>query len=444
MAQNKFSYPAQFNLTKLEIDGNDVRGIFNSLSVYEDIYNPVMTGSITIADSDGAGFIEKYGIEWIEPIEFEFESAQGETFKFKGVLNDLRNEQIKGPLKFYTCGFTSEAVRKNEATFVTKSYKDSTPENIVKEMVEKMGGELDTQAKGMKMQYLASRRRPTDIIKYVLTHGVSQTRNKAQATSNKDSKTEEAKGTTGFLCWQTMDGWKFEAVDDILAGKAGENHENFETKLANKSLEMDEAMKAIVEVDFKQIGDYQTKLRSGAFASKNVSFDIDTGEYKEFKYVNTANMTDKQKKALDEITAGTNKADMFTRVFMKPISNQKFSNSCQKAQPNTGDQSRLYLQQNSGGQNTFSDQCGQMTLYPQYNFRAGDTINIKVSKVKDEQSDGGYDEKHSGKYVIQSVGHHVFHNAKGYTRIKTIRSTIQQDDSSSQKDWASGQLGRTA
>ena len=196
MAENKFSYPAQFNLTKLEIDGIDVRGIFHNLSVYEDIYNPVMTGVITISDSDGAGFIEKYGIEWIEPIEFEFESAQGEKYEFKGVLNDLRNEQIKGPLKFYTCGFTSEAVRKNEATFVTKSYKDNSPEEIVKEMVEKLGGELETNAKGLKMQYDASRRRPTDVIKYVLTHGVAVGKDKAQASLNKDSKTETSRTTS--------------------------------------------------------------------------------------------------------------------------------------------------------------------------------------------------------------------------------------------------------
>ena len=425
MAENKFSYPAQFRITKMEIEGRDIIGIFQTLSVYEDIYNPVMTGEITIADSDGAGFIEKYGIEWIEPIEFTLESAAGETLEFKGVLNDLRNEVIKGPLKFYTCGFSSEAVRENEKNFVVKSYKDTAPEKIVEEMVKKMGGELKTEAKGAKMQYLGSRKRPADVIKYVLTHGVTIGKNKAEATLNQDSKTEQAKGTTGFLCWQTLDGFKFESIQDILDGKSGQNHTNFETKLANQQLSMDEAMNSIVQVEFKQIGDFQTKLRSGAFGSRNISFDMDTGEYKEYTYYNRENMTEKQKKALPEGSV--------TRYFSRCLDNQRFTNNCQKAQPNTGDQSRQYLNQGSGGQNTFCDQNGLMTLYPHFNFRAGDTIDIKVSKVKDEQSEGGYDEKHSGRYVIQSVGHHAASDGKCYTRIKTIRSTTQQDDSSSVK-----------
>jgi len=418
MSSSKMGYPAQYNITKLTIDGNDIIGLFQNLSLYEDIYRPAVTGNIIISDTDGAGFIEKYNIEFIEPIEMVIENARGESLEFKGVLNGMRNEYMQGAYKFYTIDFTSEAVRKNEQTFVVDSYKNTSPEEIVKKMVEKLGGNLDTNAKGSKMQYNGSRKRPVDIIKYVLTHGVSEGKNKPEATLNQDSKTEKAKGTTGFLCWETVDGFKFETIDDILAGKVGANHNNYKTILANRNIPMEESMKGIVETLFTQIGDFQTKLRSGAFGSRNISFDMDTGEYKEYTYYNRENMTKKQKEALPE--------GKVTRFFNKLLDNQKFTNSCEKAQPNTGDQSRKYLNQNSGGQNTFSDQTGQMTLYPQFKFRAGDSIDVQISKVKDAESEGGYDEKHSGKYVIQAVGHHILQDGKAYTKIKTIRSTIHK------------------
>ena len=139
-------------------------------------------------------------------------------------------------------------------------------------------------------------------------------------------------------------------------------------------------------------------------------------------------MTKKQKKALPI-------QDAVTRYFSKPISNQKFMppQACTPSQPFTGDQSRKYLNQNAGRQNTFSDQTGEITLYPQFDFRAGDSFECKISKVKDEKSEGGYDKKHSGRYIIQQVGHHFFQSGKAYTKIKTIRSTIQQDDASSTK-----------
>jgi hypothetical protein len=430
MSETTFSNPTQFETTEIKIDDQDIRGIFSSLSVFEDIYRPCITGNIVIMDSDGAAFIEEQKIEFIEPISFKFKSASGETLEFEGVLNGLRNEYIDGSMKYYTIDFTSKSVRKNEQTFVTNSYKETNPEEIVSQMVQKLGGELKTSARGKQMNYLGSRKRPVDIIKYVLTHGLTQ---ETQATKKEDSKEEEAKGTTGFLCWETIKGYKFESIKDILDGKAGEQHIDYKTKLANRSLPMDELMKSIVQVEFKQIGDFQTKLRSGAFSSKNISFDMDTGEYKEYSYKNTSNMTEKQEKALNDIFEGKDGAQSFTRVFMKPISNQKFTNGCPIAQSLTGDQSRAYLNQNSGGQNTFSDQTGHMTLYPQFQFNAGDVLDCQISKVKDEKSEGGYDKKHSGKYILQSVAHHFFNEGKAYTKVKTIRSTTQQDEVSAAK-----------
>ncbi len=422
MSESTFGTPSQFETTEIKIDGQDVRGIFSSLSVFEDIYRPCVTGNIVIMDSDGAKFIEEQRIEFIEPITFKFKAANGEMLEFEGVLNGLRNESVVGAIKTYCIDFTSESVRKNEQTFVTNSYKETNPEEIVKEMVQKVGGTLETNARGKQMNYLGSRKRPVDIIKYVLTHGLTQ---ETQATQNEDSKEEEAKGTTGFLCWETMKGFKFESIKDVLEGKAGEQHSDYKTRLVNKSLGMDELMKSIVQIEFKQIGDFQTKLRSGAFGSKLVSFDADTGEYKEYYFYNGQSMTKKQIEALPE--------GSITRFYCKPISNQKFTNGCPIAQPLTGDQSRGYLAQNSGQQNTFSDQTGHMTLYPQFQFSAGDVLDCQISKVKDEEADGGYDKKHSGKYILQAVAHHFFNEGRAYTKVKTIRSTTQQDEVSAAK-----------
>ena len=206
-SSSNFTDPTQFENNELTIDGQDVRGLLLSLSIYEDIYKPVVTGNIVIVDSDGAGFIEENNIEFIETIKFSFTNANQEVLEFEGVLNGLRNEVINGSLKLYTIDFTSKAVRKNEQTFVTNSYKETNPEEIVREMIDKVDGTLNTSARGKQMNYIGSRKRPIDIIKYVLTHGLTQ---ETEATLKEDSKEEEAKGTTGFLCWETVDEFKFE------------------------------------------------------------------------------------------------------------------------------------------------------------------------------------------------------------------------------------------
>ena len=62
--QTTFDNPSQFETTEITIDGQDVVGLFFSISLYEDIYKPALTGNIVLADTDGAGFIEEYGIEF--------------------------------------------------------------------------------------------------------------------------------------------------------------------------------------------------------------------------------------------------------------------------------------------------------------------------------------------------------------------------------------------
>jgi len=429
MTESTFSNPTQYETTEVMIDDQDVRGLFLSISIYENIYSPLVTGEIVINDTDGAGFIEENNLEFIEPISLKFKNANGDTLEFKGVLNKLKNEVVMGSRKTYCLEFSSETMRKNEATFVTNAYKETNPEEIVEEMVEKLGGTLNTKVRAKKMNYVASRKRPRDIIEYVCTHALTQ---ETEATLNDDSTREEAKGTTGFLCWQTLDEFKFASVKDILDGKVGTEHKDFKTQLANRNLSMDDSMKSIIQYEFKQIGDFQTKLRSGAFRSKNVSMDLDTGIYKEYEYDNITNMTDKQKEAMNEITKGS--AELYTRVYFKPISNQKFTNDCPIALPLTGDQSRGYLQQNSGGQNTFNDQVGMFTFYPHFEFHAGDILDCKISQVKDEENaQGGYDKKHSGKYVMKSVAHTFMGDGRAYTRVATIRSTTQQNEESAAK-----------
>ena len=137
----KIDEPAKFQMLELKVDGEDIIGLFVSIEIFENIFIGGVTGSITIVDSDGANFIEnKNGegqqIEFNEPISFRFRNAEDQEIKFEGVMNGLRNEMVKNQTKMYTIDFTSNAVRKNELTTVSRAFKEKSPDQIVKEMVE--------------------------------------------------------------------------------------------------------------------------------------------------------------------------------------------------------------------------------------------------------------------------------------------------------------------
>ncbi len=415
-----FSLPTEYKIDKVDIDGKDARALLVKFVIFENIYIPAMTGSIELLDTDGAGFIEENDIEFVEDIEVSFTNALGDVLEFKGKLNGLSGEIMKESKRLYSIDFSSDYVRTNESTFVTKRFKNVNPEDVVDEiLLDKVEAKAaDIRGEGIPMNFLASRRKPFDVIKYVCTHGVVTDSSYTEGNDQKGT----SKGSTGFLCWETLQGYRFASVDQLVNGEAGENHTGFKKQLQNVSLGMKEVMKGVIDYEFPRIGNLQDKLRSGALNNTSVYLDMDKGEYTEINYYDSSKLTDKEKEIVTS----------FTRVMWKPISNERFNLECKAAQPDTGDQTKKSLQQNCGRQNTFDDQQGEFTLPPRFDINAGDTIEFKLGRVESKR-EAGYDKKHSGTYVIKSLAHHIFGTGQAYTKISTIRTNLQQDDASSKQ-----------
>ena len=413
--------PTQYQIDKISIEGRDIKGLLVELDYYESIYIPACGGSLTILDSSHAGFIEENNIEFIEEIEFSFSNAEGESLDFKGVLNGLRNETVKQQLKMYTMDFTSKPVRENEQKFVVQRFDNEKPDKIVKDMIQLIKGKADKiEGKGEPMNFTANRRRPTDIIKFVCTHGVADSSVEDPQPNNPNPQEKKIKGTTGYLCWETADGYRFNSVKKIMDGSAGNKTKEFEYKMQNVGESLSEAMTAIVDVQFDQIGDYQSHQRGGAFINKLISVDLDKGIYAEFEQKDQTEASSKMKQETKDIT----------RYFVQVYQPERFQNECSKAQENKWDQSRKNLSQNAVSQNTAPDTLGFFTLPPSLSIRAGDEFKCKINKTT-SGSNSGYDRKHSGKYIVKQVGHHFGGDGQAYTRLNTMRSTKQQNDASS-------------
>ena len=205
-----------------------------------------------------------------------------------------------------------------------------------------------------------------------------------------------------------------------MEGSAGGQTKEFELKLMNKGESLSEAMSGIIDVQFEQIGDYQSHQRGGAFVNKLISVDLDKGLYAEFEQKEQSEASQKMKSETKDPS----------RYFVQVYQPERFENGDQKAQDNKYDQSRKNLSQNAVSQNNAPDTMGYFTLPLSPTIRAGDEFKCKINKVS-SGSNAGYDRKHSGKYVVKQVGHHFGGDGNAYTRLNTMRSTKQQNDASS-------------
>ena len=425
---NDFSLATDIQTNRITIDGESVVGLIQKVEIFENLYMPVIFGTIVLLDSDSVNFIANHDIQGVEDIEFEFTSAKDEVLEFKGKLNGVRNKTSAQGKIIYAIDFTAEQLRKNEGSLVTQRYKNQTPGEVCQDLIEeKLEGEIDTaffDGEGLPMNFLGCNKRPTECIKYAITKGVPN--NNSEVTgAEKDEKKGEAKGTSGYLCWQTLDGYRMMSIDKIKAGNGGNNAGEFIRRLQQHGLSLEESVNSIIDYEFKELGDFQAKLRSGAFKTKNVFINIDTGQYQELLMEADNQMTWKDKEQLDHIP--------FTVVTSTILESEIYELMCEKANDvDYWDPERKSLAQNAVNQNTFDDQTGSFTLAPQFTMRAGDTFDAKIPNVEVEKGPG-YDEKTTGRYICKGVSHHIFFDAQpaGYTKITTVRTTVQQDDASS-------------
>ena len=267
MTKQTGNLPSQFKIEHIKIADKDVTGLYLSLEIFENIFIPVVTGKITIVDGDTAAFVDKEKIEFNEPISISITSSKGEEFKFEGHINGVAGEVTEKDKRAYVLDFTSKEMRENDQKFITKRFKTKKADEILKEMVEEVTGEMNaTDLTTKPLEFISSRWKPFQVVKYVLTHAVTD---KAKA-SDKDSKNqeEESKGTTGLLMWQVNKKGKTEyrmtSVDNLMEG-AFEDHGPFEMKQASSDASTSSPYDTIVGLNFKNVGDIQTKMTSGAF-----------------------------------------------------------------------------------------------------------------------------------------------------------------------------------
>ena len=151
-------YPSQFKISEITIDGEDIAGMFISMEVYENIFIPLVTGNLTIMATDGNNFIEDKEIEFNEEFGFSITNGNDDKLIFKGVLNGVEGESSKENKKIYKVNFVSEEMRQNDQEFISERFKSKTPQDIIKEMIQKIGGEIDAKcAAGKPMEFIAGK-----------------------------------------------------------------------------------------------------------------------------------------------------------------------------------------------------------------------------------------------------------------------------------------------
>jgi hypothetical protein len=365
-----------------------------AITIYEDIFSPFMTGSLTVRESFDLvnlfPFIgeEMLNIEVSTPTLDTKKNIKGSFYIYK--MTDrvlLGDKQVAYVLHFISPEAIVDLNKKISRGYEGESHK------IV-------GSTVSSSLNGLQSTKEVFAEQSTKVLKFVSNYW-SPTRLIQYCTENAVS----GSGAANYVFFENRYGFYFVSLDSL--NKNGLYQAFTKDAYIRDSLPNGKDIKNIPE-DYRRVEqivipvayDYMDRIRSGMYASKLVSFDITKKQYKIKNY---------------KLSGGGNKlnpADIFT----SPISNASsllinFPRSTANFTDFLDVSNYKTLQKRISSMQLAESNKVEITVAGRCDYTAGQKVSLTLNKIQsvDSEDDANslIDRMFSGFYLIGAVNHYI-------------------------------------
>ena len=441
-AKSEKNYAASFKLKSIELyKARDAETVFaNIMSLvthfqyYEDIMLPTVSATMVVLDN-AENFISSMPIQGFEKVVIKVESIQDEEYEYNFRVWTVANRATQDRRQMYTLGLISEQGLFNEGLRVNATQEGEISEVVRNVMKTYLNTEFDEdliEESRSHVKIVPTKKSPFSLIRSLQTKAVPAKTYKTLNTSsvplgrmaserdkeimsdlNKE-QAEKAKGTAGYLFFETYNGYVFKSIDGLVSAEPKIKEE---FKWLPGKVEF-ESLYKIQEVVFEQEINMMKKLREGAYSSICCFFNINTGKYTERVYsledtweemVHLGSQTD--------LPVGQKTLSQYPTRVMSTVVNHENWNMGEGIADSTDDNRDStfeytdnqmdYLSQSVARAGIMFNQQLTISLTGQLYLSAGDLIEIRIPNQLPDQArdDEQYDPEHSGTYLIKKLNH---------------------------------------
>ncbi len=404
----------QFEIRKLTItynDGRDVldiRGIFEELSLFDNMMMPCMSGNILISDAiglaskinfDGSETIDVDIVKDIDKSDFMFFKRKFTIYK----LTDRKN--INQNSEMYTLHFVSPEFLLSEQKRVRNTYTDTHSNIVSKILTDHLKVPNSTPyigsivpSKGIHT-VTSSNRSPLDAINHLTKRAVSM-----------DSKPD-------FVFWQSPYGFNFMPLSLMMTFDISFTI-NFGVKNLSQAYGDVLNNEILGARDYKVLSNfnYAQNIQSGVYAGKFIGFDTLTRTIKtnNISYSNVFRKIANQYPINTKIKNQENKlaTQMYdSRITLYPFQSARTTNSYLKTADvktaNIVDDSDNYIHQRKMIFDNLMQKRIRVTMPGNFGLLSGSCVQLNIPhryNIDTEKMEQG-DKSLSGKYIIVGVRH---------------------------------------
>ena len=393
-------------------EGSSLKQEFNiaggnpSITYFESIKSPAISLSLNFIDVDQ--LISREGITGGEYLSLRIK-VQGydKEFEIKPdkhllMLNSVKNVSTSSSKQVATLEFLSVEAIINETSRVNQRFTGNVTDTVKKLLKNKKGIEtkknLDSDQATNSYSFVGNLKRPFDTIQWLC------------------SKTQSSKDGTGFLFFETLDGYVFKSIESLLDGEAVE-YKKSETPDESSGL-------TILENNLNQTSDIGMSCRMGMYANKTIYINIDNATLKTVDY----RIESLKLKKPPKLPNGLEKSP--TRLMLRILDKCALQKGSKKDEIQKENELAIYQSKSYARANLIFSQSMSVSIPFNPELRAGQMLDLRFPLRKNEGDDQDKttygtesDDDVSGKYLISELKHNIADN-RANTEVTLIRDAF--------------------
>ena len=393
-------------------EGSSLKQEFNiaggnpSITYFESIKSPAISLSLNFIDVDQ--LISREGITGGEYLSLRIK-VQGydKEFEIKPdkhllMLNSVKNVATSSSKQFATLEFLSVEAIINETSRVNQRFTGNVTDTVKKLLKDKKGiktkKNLDSDQATNSYSFVGNLKRPFDTIQWLC------------------SKTQSSKDGTGFLFFETLDGYVFKSIESLLDGETVE-YKKSETPDESSGL-------TILENNLNQTSDIGMSCRMGMYANKTIYINIDNATLKTVDY----RIESLKLKKPPKLPNGLEKNP--TRLMLRVLDKCALQKGSKKKEIQKENELAIYQSKSYARANLIFSQSMSVSIPFNPELRAGQMLDLRFPLRKsegDDQDKTTYgtesDDDVSGKYLISELKHNIADN-RANTEVTLIRDAF--------------------
>ena len=393
-------------------EGSSLKQEFNiaggnpTITYFESIKSPAISLSLNFIDVDQ--LISREGITGGEYLSLRIK-VQGydKEFEIKPdkhllMLNSVKNVATSSSKQFATLEFLSVEAIINETSRVNQRFTGNVTDTVKKLLKDKKGiktkKNLDSDQATNSYSFVGNTKRPFDTIQWLC------------------SKTQSSKDGTGFLFFETLDGYVFKSIENLLDGKAVE-YKKSETPDESSGL-------TILENNLNQTSDIGMSCRMGMYANKTIYINVDNATLKTVDY----RIESLKLKKPPKLPNGLEKNP--TRLMLRVLDKCALQKGSKKKEIQKENELAIYQSKSYARANLIFSQSMSVSIPFNPELRAGQMLDLRFPLRKsegDDQDKTTYgtesDDDVSGKYLISELKHNIADN-RANTEVTLIRDAF--------------------